>query len=77
MDDAHGSQRLARRFRSIKKSSTFFPFLIAATSHLGFAPLPAQVLPARSRYLTGALRPLSGCAALSEPPDSLESSLRN
>jgi hypothetical protein len=36
--------------RSIRKSSTFFPLLIAATSHFGLAPLPAQVSPVGLRY---------------------------
>jgi hypothetical protein len=45
--------------RLIKKSSIFFAFFRAATNHLGCAPLPAQVLPCRSRYLTGTFRPLA------------------
>ena len=44
---------------SIAKSSSFFPSLIAATSHRGFAPLPAHVLPALSRYLGGTFLPRS------------------
>jgi hypothetical protein len=36
--------RVTRR-RSIKKSSIFFPFFIAATRYLGLWPLPAQVSP--------------------------------
>ena len=36
---------------SIKKSSSFFPPLIAATSHLGLAPLPAQVSSDGLRYV--------------------------
>jgi len=35
--------RLFRADLSIRKSSSFLPPLIAATSHLGFAPRPAQV----------------------------------
>src|SRR5215472_17973314 len=52
--------RFPRPFRadlSIKKSSSFFPPLIAATSHLGFAPLPAQVSPERLRYFGGTFLP--------------------
>src|SRR5262249_57236554 len=52
--------RLLRRFRadfSIKKSSSFFPPLIASTSHLGFAPRPAQVSPEWLRYFGGAFLP--------------------
>jgi hypothetical protein len=45
--------------RLIKKSSTFFPFFIAATNHLGFAPLPAQVSPLADRYFGGTFLPLS------------------
>src|SRR6267142_929088 len=44
---------------SSAKSSNFFPSLIAATSHRGFAPRPAQVLPARSRYFGGTFLPFS------------------
>jgi hypothetical protein len=36
---------------SIKKSSSFFPRFIAATSHRGLAPRPAQVSPEGPRYL--------------------------
>ena len=43
----------------IAKSSSFFPSLIAATSHRGFAPRPAQVLPALSRYFAGTFLPFS------------------
>ena len=71
------AQRLRLRRFPTKKSSAFFPFFNAATSHLGFAPRPAQVLPARSRYLTGAFRPLRGCAAPPDLPESLESSFRS
>src|SRR5262249_30705034 len=45
--------RFFRRFRadlSIRKSSSFLPPLIAATSHRGFAPRPAQVSPGGPRY---------------------------
>jgi hypothetical protein len=44
---------------STAKSSSFFPSLIAATSHRGLAPLPAQVLPALSRYFGGTFLPLN------------------
>ena len=44
---------------SMAKSSNFFPSLIAATSHRGLAPRPAQVLPALSRYFGGTFFPLS------------------
>src|SRR5262249_29512426 len=39
------------RCLSIKKSSSLFPLLIAATSHFGFAPRPAHVSPFGPRYL--------------------------
>src|SRR6266446_10327752 len=42
---------------SIKKSSIFFPRLMAATSHLGLAPLPAQVSPERLLYFGGTFLP--------------------
>ena len=51
---------------SIAKSSNFFPSLIAATSHRGFAPLPAHVLPALSRYFGGTFFPLN-----TDPPRPL------
>src|SRR6516225_11224284 len=54
--------RFALRFLrplSIKKSSSFFPSLIAATSHFGFAPLPAQVSPERPRYFGGTFLPFN------------------
>ena len=44
---------------SIANSSSFFPSLIAATSHRGFAPRPAHVLPALSRYFGGTFLPFS------------------
>src|SRR5262245_32405881 len=52
--------RFLRRFRadlSIKKSSSFLPRLMAATSHFGFAPRPAQVSPERLRYFGGTFLP--------------------
>src|SRR5262249_43560355 len=45
---------------SIKKSSSFLPRLMAATSHLGFAPRPAQVSPEWLRYFGGTFLPLNG-----------------
>jgi hypothetical protein len=42
---------------AIKKSSSFFPSLIAATSHRGFAPRPAQVSPDGPRYFGGTFLP--------------------
>src|SRR5215472_4453281 len=44
---------------SIRKSSSFFPPLIAATSQFGFAPRPAQVSPDRLRYLGGTFLPFN------------------
>jgi hypothetical protein len=52
--------RFFRPFRddfSIKKSSSFFPPLIAATSQRGFAPRPAQVSPDGPRYFGGTFFP--------------------
>src|SRR5262245_49951973 len=46
--------RFLRAFRtdlSIRKSSSFFPLLIAATSQRGLAPRPAHVSPDGPRYL--------------------------
>jgi len=46
--EAHRFERSFRPFRadlSIRKSSSFFPPLIAATSQRGLAPRPAQVSP--------------------------------
>src|SRR6476660_9761709 len=42
---------------SIKKSSSFFPPLIAATSQRGLAPRPAQVSPDGLRYFGGTFIP--------------------
>src|SRR6516225_11359235 len=60
------AQRFDRRFfrpfradLSIRKSSSFFPLLIAATSHFGFAPRPAQVSPEWLRYFGGTFLPLN------------------
>src|SRR6516164_4819876 len=55
--------RFLRPFRvdlSIRKSSSFFPRLIAATSQRGFAPRPAQVSPDGLRYFGGTFFPLNG-----------------
>src|SRR5262249_17530262 len=52
--------RFLRRFRadlSIRKSSSFFPPLIAATSQRGLAPRPAQVSPDGPRYFGGTFLP--------------------
>src|SRR5215831_17518792 len=54
--------RFLRPFRadlSIKKSSSFFPRLIAATSQRGFAPRPAQVSPDGPRYFGGTFLPFN------------------
>src|SRR5262249_28456016 len=44
---------------SIKKSSSFLPPLIAATSQRGLAPRPAQVSPDGPRYLGGTFLPFN------------------
>ena len=44
---------------SIKKSSSFFPPLIAATSQRGLAPRPAQVSPDGLRYFGGTFFPFN------------------
>ena len=52
--------RFFRPFRadlSIRKSSSFLPPLIAATSQRGLAPRPAQVSPEGLRYFGGTLLP--------------------
>src|SRR5262245_12166296 len=57
--------RFFRPFRadlSIKKSSSFFPSLVAATSQRGFAPRPAQVSPDGPRYLGGTFLPFNALA---------------
>src|SRR5262245_8455041 len=54
--------RFFRPFRadlSIRKSSSFFLPLIAATSHLGLAPRPAQVSPEWFRYFGGTFLPFN------------------
>src|SRR5262249_16660907 len=53
--------RFLRSFRadlSIRKSSSFFPPLIAATSQRGLAPRPAQVSLEGLRYFGGTFLPL-------------------
>src|SRR5262245_48356080 len=54
--------RFLRPFRadlSIRKSSSFFPPLIAATSQRGLAPRPAQVSPEGLRYFSGTFLPFN------------------
>src|SRR5262249_45637788 len=54
--------RFFRPFRadlSIRKSSSFFPPLIAATSQRGLTPRPAQVSPDGLRYLGGTFFPFN------------------
>src|SRR5215813_7425893 len=54
--------RFFRPFRadlSIKKSSSFLPPLIAATSQRGLAPRPAQVSPDGPRYFGGTFLPFN------------------
>src|SRR5262249_28607365 len=50
---------------SIRKSSSFFPPLIAATSQRGLAPRPAQVSPDGPRYFGGTFLPFK---TLPPPP---------
>src|SRR5215472_4552898 len=62
--------RLLRRLRadlSIRKSSSFLPRLIAATSQRGFAPRPAQVSPDGPRYLGGTFLPFNALAPRRQP----------
>jgi hypothetical protein len=59
--------RFLRAFRvdlSIKKSSSLFPPLIAATSQRGFAPRPAQVSPSGPRYFGGTFVPFNALPPL-------------
>jgi hypothetical protein len=54
--------RFLRPFRadlSIRKSSSFFPPLMAATSQRGLAPRPAQVSPEGERYFGGTFLPFN------------------
>src|SRR5262250_2588173 len=54
--------RFFRPFRadlSIRKSSSFLPPLIAATSQRGLAPRPAQVSPDGPRYFGGTFFPFN------------------
>jgi hypothetical protein len=63
--------RFLRPFRadlSIKKSSSFFPPLIAVTSQRGLAPRPAQVSPDGPRYFGGTFFPFN---ALPRPRTTL------
>src|SRR5262252_1349216 len=48
---------------SIRKSSSFFPPLIAATSQRGLAPRPAQVSPEAPRYFGGTFLPFMALTA--------------
>jgi hypothetical protein len=63
----------------IKKSSSIFPSLIAATSHRGLAPRPAQVSPEGLRYFGGTFMPLMALtrrlprAPVPRPTDPIES----
>src|ERR1700756_2285105 len=70
-NQCHGDQghrfdlRFLRPFRadlSIRKSSSFFPPLIAATSQRGLAPRPAQVSPDGPRYFGGTFFPFNALA---------------
>src|SRR5215510_6953426 len=63
--------RFFRPFRadlSIRKSSSFLPLLIAATSQRGLTPRPAQVSPEGLRYFGGTFLPFN---ALPPPRTSL------
>src|SRR5262249_5552829 len=51
--------RLFRADLSIRKSSSFFPLLIARTSQRGLAPRPAHVSPEGLRYLGGTFLPFN------------------
>jgi hypothetical protein len=51
--------RAAAAGLSIRKSSRFFPALIAAVSQRGCAPRPAQVFPSLSRYFGATFLPLA------------------
>src|SRR5882762_141909 len=51
--------RVSLQHTLIKKFSILFPFFIASTSHLGLAPLPAQVSPDGLRYFGGTFLPFS------------------
>ena len=59
--------RFLRRL-SIRKSSSFLPPLIAATSQRGLTPRPAQVSPDGPRYFGGTFLPFN---ALPPPPTTL------
>src|SRR5215472_11090923 len=76
--------RFFRPFRadlSIRKSSSFFPPLIAATSHLGLAPRPAQVSPEGPLYLGGTFLPFNALppprTTLRPPTKAMASILSN
>src|SRR5262249_29259188 len=71
--------RFFRPFRadlSIRKSSSFFPLWIAATSQRGLAPRPAQVSPDGPRYFGGTFLPFKRLppprtTALRPPPTAI------
>src|SRR5262245_40297706 len=66
--------RFFRPFRadlSIRKSSSFFPPLIAATSQRGFAPRPAQVSPDGPRYVGGTFLRCKTLTPPRQPPQLL------
>src|SRR5262249_39546551 len=56
--------RFLRADLSIKKSSSFFPPLIAATNQRGLAPRPAQVSPEGPRYRGGIFFPFNALPPL-------------
>src|SRR5262249_30142898 len=63
---------------SIRKSSSFFPPLIAVTSQRGFTPRPAQVSPERLRFFGGPFLPFKWLppprTILAPPPTRILSS---
>src|SRR5262245_3033690 len=66
--------RFLRPFRadlSIRKSSSFFPPLIASTSQRGLAPRPAQVSPDGLRYFGGTFLPSKHFHRLARQPRQL------
>src|SRR5262249_31452165 len=80
--EVHEAQRFDLRFLrlfcadlSIRKSSSFFPPLIAATSQRGLAPRPAQVSPDGLRYFGGTFLPLNAlpppCTTLAPPTTAI------
>src|SRR6516162_11956566 len=66
--------RFLRPFRadlSIRKSSSFFPPLIAETSQRGLAPRPAQVSPDEPRYFGGTFLPFKTFPLPRRPPTAI------